>query len=109
MLGGYDQEVLSRFRGYDMVARYGNDAFAGPFPNTQREGVLDALEKTRQRARKTQINHVGKSLPFLSFSSVLTFYMPSKKPAACPKWADETLEGANARGPRQSVMGLPGR
>ena len=85
------------------------DAFAAPPPNAQREGALCPLEKTRQRARKTQINHAGKSPPISSFSDVLTFYMPGEKLAACPRRADEALEEAKARVPRQSVRDLCGR
>ncbi len=106
VLSSYSREVLSQFRSYDIVARYGNDEFAVLLPNTQREGAMCALEKARQRARDMRIKHLGRPLSLPSFSSVLTFYAPGEKPALWLKRANEALSHAKAQGPRQSVVAL---
>jgi len=103
----YSREVMSQFRAYDMVARYGNDEFAVLFPNTQRDGAARALEKAQKRAHDTNITHMGNSLPLPSFSSVLTLYAPGEKPATLLKRADEALGHAKAKGPGQCVVALP--
>lgn len=103
----YSREVMSQFRSYDMVARYGNDEFAVLFPNTQREGAIRALEKAQKLAHNICINYRGQSLTLPSFSSVLTVYAPGDKPATLLKRADEALGHAKSKGPRQSVVALP--
>ncbi len=107
VLNFYSREVMSQFRSYDMVARYGNDEFAVLFPNTQREGAACALEKAQRRAHNISISHCGQSLALPSFSSVLTVYAPGDKPASLLKRVDEALGNAKARGPGQSVVALP--
>ncbi len=102
----FSREVMSQFRSYDTVARYGNDEFAVLFPNTQREGAARALEKAQKRAHDACLNHMGKRLPLPSFSSVLTLYVPGEKPAALLQRADEALGQAKAKGPGQSIVAL---
>ncbi|MDO8596186.1 MAG: GGDEF domain-containing protein, partial [Sulfuricaulis sp.] len=72
----YATEILSKFRTYDLVARYGGDEFAVLFPNTQKDGAMHALEKARKTATSTFIHQDGKNIPLPSFSSVLTQYSP---------------------------------
>ncbi len=78
----YANEILSKFRTYDLVARYGGDEFAVLFPNTQKDGAMHALEKARKTATSTFIHQDGKNIPLPSFSSVLTQYSPGEPPAA---------------------------
>ena len=103
----YASEVLSKFRTYDLVARYGGDEFAVLFPNTQKEGAIKALEKARKSAEVTQLSYDGKTIPLPSFSSVLTLYSPGEQPMTLLKRADEALDYAKQRGRNRIVVALP--
>jgi diguanylate cyclase (GGDEF)-like protein len=104
----YANDVMSQFRGYDLVARYGDDGFAVLFPNTQKDGALRALEKAQKRAAETFLHHADRTLPLPSFSSVLTVYSPGEKPTTLVKRASEALHQAKLRGPGQVVVALAG-
>jgi len=103
----YAGQILSKFRTYDLVARYGGDEFVVLFPNTQKDGAMHALEKARKTAAGTFINHEGKNIPLPSFSSVLTQYSPGEPAAALLKRADETLAQAKLAGFNRMVVALP--
>lgn len=103
----YAQEILSRFRAYDLVARYGDDEFAILFPNTQKDGALRALEKARKNAATIYLQHDGKSLPLPGFSSVLTMYAQGEKPQTLLARAAEALDLARLKGRNQLVVALP--
>jgi diguanylate cyclase len=103
----YASEILSKFRTYDLVARYGGDEFAVLFPNTQKDGAMHALEKARKTATSTFIHQDGKNIPLPSFSSVLTQYSPGEPPAAMLQRADETLTHAKQGGTNRMVVALP--
>ncbi len=100
-------EILSRFRTYDLVARYGDDEFAVLFPNTQKDGAMRALEKAQKSAASTYVSHDGRSIHLPSFSSVLTVYIQGEKPAQLLKRAAEALDHARLRGQNQIVVSLP--
>jgi diguanylate cyclase (GGDEF)-like protein len=104
----YTREVMSLFRGYDMVARYGADEFAVLFPNTQKDGASRAIEKAQKRAAETYINYNNRNIPLPSFSSVLTLYVHGEKPATMIQRASEALDHAKQRGQGQLVVALPG-
>jgi diguanylate cyclase (GGDEF)-like protein len=103
----YATEVLSEFRAYDLVARYGDDEFAVLFPNTQKDGAMRALEKAKKRAAATYVTYAGRSLRLPSFSSVLTVYSQGEKPAQLLKRAAEALDHARMHGHDQIVVSLP--
>ena len=103
----YASEILSKFRTYDLVARYGGDEFAVLFPNTQKDGAMHALEKARKTATSTFIHQDGKNIPLPSFSSVLTQYSLGEPPAALLARADETLTHAKLGGYNRMVVALP--
>ena len=103
----YATEILSKFRTYDLVARYGGDEFAVLFPNTQKDGAMHALEKARKTATSTFIHQDGKNIPLPSFSSVLTQYSLGEPPAALLARADETLTHAKLGGYNRMVVALP--
>jgi len=107
VLQTYAHEILSQFRGYDLVARYGNDEFAVLLPNTQKEGANRALEKIQKRAAGLFIDINGQTVPLPSFSSVLTLYSHGEPPESLLQRADEALAHAKSRGPAQSVLALP--
>lgn len=102
----YASEVLL-FRTYDLVARIGNDEFAVLFPNTQKEGALNALEKAQKRAAGLAINYKGRNIVLPTFTSVLTLYAPGEKPRNLIQRAAETLSQVKTRGGDRLVVALP--
>lgn len=104
----YAREVLGCFRAYDLVARYGGDELAVLFPNTQKDGAMQALEKARRLAAQTYVSINGHSIPLPGFSSVLTVYSPGEAPAALLKRADQALDTAKRENPGRTVVALPG-
>lgn len=106
ILHTYAREIMSQFRGYDLVARYAEDEFAVLLPNTQKDGALRAIDKAQKHAAGTFIQFNGQSLPLPSFSSVLTLYSHGEAPDTLLKRADEALNHAKQRGRAQSVVAL---
>lgn len=109
VLSTYAAEVMSQFRGYDLIARYGGDEFAVLLPNTQKDGAARAMDKARKLVASTYIEIQGASIPLPSFSSVLTLYAHGEAPATLLRRADEALLHAKQRGRAQSVVALPPR
>lgn len=107
VLHAYAHEIMSQFRGYDLVARYDDDEFAVLLPNTQKDGAARAIEKAHKRAAGTYIQMDGHNIPLPSFSSVLTLYAHGEQPESLLKRADEALAHAKQRGPAQAVVALP--
>ena len=106
VLRTYAHEIMSQFRGYDLVARYGDDEFAMLLPNTQKEGAVRALDKAQARAAGISIQFDGQNIPLPSFSSVLTLYAHGEQPGTLLKRAEEALSHAKQRGRAQSVVAL---
>lgn len=107
VLHAYAREIMGLFRGYDTVARYGEDEFAVLLPNTQKDGATRALDKARRRAAGTVLTIDGASVPLPSFSSVLTLYAHGEPPAALLQRADAALVHARQSGRAQAVVALP--
>jgi diguanylate cyclase (GGDEF)-like protein len=103
----YATEILSTFRSYDIVARYGEDEFAVLFPNTQKEGAARALEKVQKRVDETFLTHAGESFALPKFASVLTLYFPGERAAQLLKRTDEALHQAKLSGMPRIVIALP--
>lgn len=108
VLRHYAREVLSRFRSYDVVARYGGDEFAVLLPNTLKEGAQRALQKARDLAAGLALSWKGQQIALPGFSSVLTMYSPGEDTDALLRRADEALGMARRKGHGQSVVLLPG-
>jgi diguanylate cyclase (GGDEF)-like protein len=104
VLNRYTNEVLGRFRSYDMVARYSKNEFAVLLPNTGRDSALRALEKVHKRAKESHFSHKGRSYPLPGFGGVLTFYSPGEEPHQMLRRADEALVNLKLRGERQLVV-----
>ncbi len=102
----YARDIFSRFRSYDLVARYGADSFAVLFPNTQKDGAARALDKARQAAAESVLSLTGRSVPLPTFSSALAVYMPGEQPATLLERADQALTAAKNAGGARTVMAL---
>lgn len=107
VLHTYAHEILAHFRGYDMVARYGDNEFALILPNTEKEGAARALEKARQQAAGKSVHLDGRNIPLPGFSSVLTLYTHDEAPEAILRRADEALARAKQHGHAQTVVAVP--
>jgi len=106
VLRTYAHEIMSQFRGHDLVARYGDDEFAMLLPNTQKDGAVRAIDKAQTRAAGISIQFNSQNIPLPSFSSVITLYVHGEQPDALLKRADEALHHAKQRGRAQSVVAL---
>jgi diguanylate cyclase (GGDEF)-like protein len=106
VLHAYAREIISKFRGYDIVARYGDDEFAVLLPNAQKDGAVRAIDKAQKHAAGTFIQFNGQNLSLPSFSSVLTLYSHGEQPEALLKRAGDALSHAKLRGHAQSVVAL---
>lgn len=102
----YARDIFSRFRAYDLVARYSGDAFAVLFPNTQKDGAMRALDKARQAATESVLTVNGRTLPLPSFSSALTLYTPGEQPATLLERADQALAAAKGAGGARTITAL---
>lgn len=98
VLLAYSDQLLSQFRAYDIVSRYGYDAFAILFPNTDAAGAQRALEKLRAQAATTRIALGGKTQTLPSFCAVVAPYLGNEKPAALLRRADQSLAERLAQG-----------
>ena len=101
----YARDILSHFRTYDLVGRYGDDEFVVLFPNTQQDGAQRALEKARRAAAEACLNFRGATIPLPSFSSVLTIYVPGEPVPTLLARAQTALHHAKQR-PGGSVVAL---
>lgn len=106
MLRCYAREIFSRFRAYDLVARYGAESFAVLFPNTQKDGAMRALDKARQAANESVLTAAGRAIPLPSFSSALTLYTPGEQPAALLERAQQALAAAKGAGGARTITAL---
>lgn len=98
VLLAYSDQLLSQFRAYDIVSRYGYDAFAILFPNTDAAGAQRALEKLRVQAAATRIALGGKTQTLPSFCAVVAPYLSNEKPAALLRRTDQSLAQRLAQG-----------
>lgn len=106
MLRCYARDIFSRFRAYDLVARYGAESFAVLFPNTQKDGAMRALDKARQAANESVLTAAGRAIPLPSFSSALTLYTPGEQPAALLERAQQALAAAKGAGGARTITAL---
>ncbi len=104
VLNQYTNEVLGRFRSYDLVARYNKNEFAVLLPNTDKDNAIRALEKVSKRAKESHFSIKGKSFPLPGFGGVLTFYSPGEEPHQMLRRADEALVNLRLKGKRQLIV-----
>ena len=106
MLRCYARDIFSRFRAYDLVARYGAETFAVLFPNTQKDGAMRALDKARQAASESVLTAAGRAIPLPNFSSALTLYTPGEQPMALLERAQQALAAAKGAGGARTITAL---
>ncbi|MDA8421100.1 MAG: diguanylate cyclase [Pseudomonadota bacterium] len=104
----YASEILSSFRSYDMVARFGeNGEFAVLLPNTGREQAVSALSKARRQVPRAHFQHQGKQLSAPTFSSGLAWYLPGEQPENLLQRATQALRRAKDTGTNRTEAALP--
>jgi len=94
----YAKEVLSIFRRYDMVSRYGGEEFSVLLPNTDKNGALRALNKVQTKAKSMHYVHEGKSIALPTFSSGLAIHRPGETMEKFIERADKVLYKAKQKG-----------
>ena len=106
ILRTFAQQILTGFRGYDAVARIGENQFGILFPNTQKEGALSALGKAQKRAAGTVVQNNGRSLRMPTFTSSLTLYSPGDQPDAIMKRTYDALQLASKNSRDKIIVAL---
>jgi len=94
----YAKDVLSIFRRYDMVSRYGGEEFSVLLPNTDKNGALRALNKIQTKVESMHYIHEGKSIPLPTFSSGLVIHRPGETLEKFIERADKVLYKAKQKG-----------
>ncbi len=104
----YAREILASFRGYDMVARWGEDGeFAVLLPNTGHEQAVSALRKAHHRVSAASFRHRGRLLSVPTFSSGLAWYLPGECPEDLLQRAAQALRRAKSTGINRIETSLP--
>ncbi len=94
----YSRDVLSIFRRYDMVSRYGGEEFAVLLPNTDKEGALRAIHKIQAKVSSTAYIHADHSIPLPTFSAGLVIHRPGETIQSLIDRADKYLYKAKHLG-----------
>ncbi len=98
VLREYARHVLSAFRHHDLVARYGGEEFAILFPGTERQGVVQALEKARQRLQGQTLATGEAPIPLPTFSAGVAVLAPGESGQDLIRRADQALYQAKREG-----------
>lgn len=94
----YASDVLSIFRRYDMVSRYGGEEFAVLLPNTDKEGAMRALLKIQAVASNTCHEYRDEKIPIPSFSAGVVIHRPGETMQMLIDRADKILYRAKQHG-----------
>ncbi len=94
----FAHDVLSIFRRYDMVSRYGGEEFAIILPNTEKEGAMRALDKIQTKASTTFHTHDNQSIALPTFSAGLAIHRPGESIQSFIDRADKYLYKAKHLG-----------
>lgn len=94
----YAKDVLSIFRRYDMVSRYGGEEFSVLLPNTDKNGALRALKKIQNKVANTHYIYEGEPIALPTFSSGLVIHRPGELIEKFIERADKVLYKAKQMG-----------
>jgi diguanylate cyclase (GGDEF)-like protein len=103
----YADDVISLFRGYDIVARTRDLQFGVILPGTDIDGAIRALAEAQQRAARKQYDDHGKSQPLPSFHSGVASMHPNDDPDDLLTRAEKAYRQAAKTGP-QTLEVFPG-
>ncbi len=98
MLKLYSKDVLSIFRRYDMVSRYGGEEFSVLLPNTDKNGALRALNKIQTKVESMYYIHENETIPLPTFSCGLVIHRPGETMDKFIERADKVLYRAKQMG-----------
>lgn len=102
-LQAFASVLESRFRGSDVVCRYGGEEFVVILPGSGIDGARERAEQLREAIRKEPVVFEGSNLGYLTISIGLAAWPDStNEPEQLFKLADEALYRAKAGG-RDSV------
>lgn len=94
----YAEQILTVFRRYDMVSRYGGEEFAVLLPGTDILGAQRALSKIQSKARITQYTHEDVSMAVPTFSAGVAMHLGGESAQSLINRADKALYRAKEAG-----------
>lgn len=96
----YADYVVSRFRGYDMVARVGGKQFAIFLPNTDVDGAIRALTEAQNRTETEKLQYDNDGIGLPSFSCGVALARPEESTEELMRRAYQALRQATQDGRR---------
>lgn len=96
----YAKRVLSTFRDYDLVCRYGGEEFAVILPHTDSKGAMRAVNKVRRLATETlfDVTNSRKQKNVPTFSAGITLYKSGENSTDLLERADKAMYQAKRLG-----------
>ena len=106
VLQAYTQQVLSTFRNYDLVARFGGEEFAVLLPHTDIYGAERALNKVLQKAVETQLDQsiINSPVNLPTFSAGVASYKNGESIETILDRADKAMYHAKKMGRNRVVV-----
>ena len=98
ILKTYARYILSVFRRYDLVARFGGEEFAVLLPNTDKTGAMRAFTKVMKKASETYYQYEGVNIAVPTFSAGLAIYHPGESEDKIIARTDSRLYKAKEKG-----------
>jgi GGDEF domain-containing protein len=80
VLNAYARGILCGFRSYDVIAQHEHGVFAVLLPDTGADGAQRALEKAKNRAAQTHLEHGARRFALPAFRGATTSYVAGEEP-----------------------------